>query len=36
MKNKFSNLFSPFGRIIMMENKRFRYGKFKKKEKELK
>ena len=30
-EEKFSNLFSPFGRIIMMENKRFReYGEFKK------
>ena len=27
-EDKFSNLFSPFGRIIMMENKR--YGEFKK------
>lgn len=30
-EEKFSNLFSPFGRIIMMENKRFKeYGEFKK------
>lgn len=30
-EDKFSSLFSPFGRIIMMENKRFReYGEFKK------
>lgn len=30
-EDKFSNLFSPFGRIIMMENKRFKeYGEFKK------
>jgi len=30
-EEKFSNLFSPFGRIIMMENKRFReYEEFKK------